>query len=289
MKRARRGFSLSELLVAVVLLGIVGGALTRLVVDQMRFFDNIQVSRGARSAARNSMNVVLSDLRMVQDSGGVTAIAGDNKSITVSVPYSFGVFCGTLGAISTVSMLPGDSAALAMSRYAGYGWRNRLTGRYTVVPSGTLAVPSATPTRCTGTGAGQAGIATISMNGRAGVIYDITPAILATTTLGVPVMFFQSITYSFQASGIYPGQFGLYRSVAGGVNEELMAPFASTARFRYYQTGDDTSRTTAPDLANIRGVAMVLVTEGARKPAGRTTVTQNKMMTSVFFKNTRAP
>ncbi|MEO5568590.1 MAG: prepilin-type N-terminal cleavage/methylation domain-containing protein [Gemmatimonadaceae bacterium] len=289
MKRARRGFSLAELLVAVVLLGIVGGALTRLVIDQMRFFDNIQVSRGARSAARNSMNVVLSDLRMVQDSGGVTAIGGDNKSITVNVPYSFGVFCGTLGAISTVSMLPGDSASLAMSRYAGYGWRSRTTGRYTVVPSGTLAGVSATPSRCTGTGVGQAGVATISMNGRSGVIYDITPAILSTTTLGVPVMFYQSITYSFLASGIYPGQFGLYRSVAGGVNEELMAPFASTARFRYYQTGDDTSRTTAPDLANIRGLALVLVTEGARKPAGRTTVTQNKMMTSVFFKNTRVP
>src|SRR3954464_5098566 len=92
--KARRGFSLAELLVAVVLLGIVGGALTRLVVDQMRFFDNVTVKRGTRSAARNSMNVMLAELRMVMDSGGVTAIAANNKSITVNVPYRFGMFCG---------------------------------------------------------------------------------------------------------------------------------------------------------------------------------------------------
>src|SRR4051812_15123096 len=151
--KARKGFSLAELLVAVVLLGVVGGALTRLVVDQMRFFDGVQVKRGARSAARNSMNVMLAELRMVQDSGGVTAIAADNKSITVNVPYQYGVFCGTASGVSTFSMLPIDSMTASMASIAGYGWRARVSGRYTIVPT-TAFVASATPTRCTGTGAG---------------------------------------------------------------------------------------------------------------------------------------
>jgi prepilin-type N-terminal cleavage/methylation domain-containing protein len=288
LPRRRRGFSLAELLVAVVLLGIVGGALTRLVVDQMRFFDKVQVSRGARSAARNSMNVMLAELRMVQDSGGVTDIGVDNKSVTVNVPYRFGMFCGTAGGISTVSMLPADSATLALASFAGYAWRGRLTGRYTVVATGTQPVVSSTPTRCTGTGVGEAGIATMTVNGRSGTIYDISPAIAATTTLGIPVFFYQSIKYSFEASSLYPGKIGLWRSVNGGAAEELMAPFATTARFRYYQAGDDTSRTTAPALSDIRGLALVLTTEGARKPAGSTGETQSKMMTSVFFKNVRA-
>jgi prepilin-type N-terminal cleavage/methylation domain-containing protein len=290
MKRRRSGFSLAEMLVAVVLLGVVGGALTRLVIDQMRFFDYIQVSRGARSAARNSMNVLLSDLRMVQDSGGITAVANDNKSITVNVPYSFGVFCGTSGGVSTVSMLPTDSATLAFARFAGYGWRNRTSGRYTIVSTNTLPVNSSTPTRCTGTGTGEAGIKTVTISGRSGLVLDITPAIASTTTLGVPVMFYQSITYSFAASTLYPGKIGLWRAVGnGGVTEELMAPFTSDARFRYYKAGDDTSRTTAPALSDIRGVAMVLTTEGSRTPAGQDAPSQSKMMTSVFFKNTRAP
>jgi prepilin-type N-terminal cleavage/methylation domain-containing protein len=285
-RKARPGFSLAELLVAVVLLGVVGGALTRLVVDQMRFFDNVQVTRGARSAARNSMNVMLSELRMVQDSGGVTNIAADNKSITVLVPYRFGTFCGNNGTTSTFSMLPIDSMTAAMSSMAGYGWRSRSTGRYTLVTT-TSWVNSGSPTLCTGTGTNQAGIATVSVNGRTGAVVDVSPAMPATTAQGSPVMFYQSVTYSFASSSLFPGKIGLFRAVNGGTAEELMAPFASTARFRYFVAGDDTSRTTAPALSDIRGVALVLTTEGQRKPAGRTTTTQEQMMTAVFFRNLR--
>ncbi|HET9425081.1 MAG TPA: prepilin-type N-terminal cleavage/methylation domain-containing protein [Gemmatimonadaceae bacterium] len=288
MKRRRSGFSLAEVLVATVLLGIIGGALTRLVVDQMRFFDTVQVSRGARSAARNSMNVMLSELRMVQDSGGITAVANDNKSVTVNVPYRFGVFCGNAGGATVVSMLPIDSMTLAMAQYAGYGWRSRTTGRYTMVPSTTAPVSSSSATQCTGTGATEAGIATITINGRPGAVMDITPTMASTTTLGSPVMFYQSITYSFAASSLYPGKVGLWRTVANGTSEELMAPFTANARFRYYQSGDDTSRTAAPALSNIRGLALVLHAEGARTPVGQSAATQAKMMTSVFFKNTRS-
>lgn len=286
--KARKGFSLAELLVAVVLLGIVGGALTRLVVDQMRFFDGVQVKRGARSAARNSMNVMLAELRMVQDSGGVTAIANDNKSITVNVPYRFGMFCGTSGGTSTLSMLPIDSMTGAMASMAGYAWRGRLSGRYTYVAT-TNATPSATPTRCTGSAAGEAGLATVSINGRTGQVLDVSPVIASTTTLGSAVFFYQSVTYSFAASTMFPGKVGLYRAVNGGTPEELMAPFASTARFRYFVSGDDTSRTTAPALSDIRGIAMALTTTGQRKPAGRTTDIESRMLTAVFFKNTRSP
>lgn len=289
MKRRRSGFSLAELLVAVALLGILAGALTRLVIDQMRFFDGVQVSRGARSAARNSMNVMLSELRMVQDSGGVTAINPNNKSITVNVPYRFGVFCGTSGGVSTVSMLPVDSATLAMAVYAGYGWRHRVSGRYTMVPTTTQPVPSTSPTRCTGTAAGEAGIATITVNGRAGQVLDIQPAMASTTTLGSAVHFYQSVTYTFSGSSMFPGKLGLWRTVGTGAAEELMAPFASTARFRYFQAGDDTSRRVAPDLALVRGIGLVLTAEGARRPAGRTTNTESRMVTAIFFKNTRAP
>jgi hypothetical protein len=232
------------------------------------------------------MNVMLAELRMVQDSGGITAVAADNKSITVNVPYRFGVFCGTSGGTSTVSMLPIDSMTLAMSSFAGYGWRGRVSGRYTIVPNATKA-NSGTPTRCTGTGAGEAGIATVNINGRTGQILDITPAIPATTAPGMAVFFYQSVTYSFAASTMFPGKIALWRSVNGGTAEELLGPFASTARFRYFATGDDTSRTDSPGLPLIRGIGLQLTTTGQRKPAGRTTDIENRMMTAIFFKNTR--
>ena len=287
MMRNRRGYSLAELLVAVVLLGILGGALSRLVVDQMRFFDNVQVARSARSAARNSMNVMLSELRMVQDSGGVTNIDPNNKSITVLVPYNFGVFCGTASGVSTVNMLPVDSIVLAEARYAGYGWRGT-DGRYRVTEETTAPTVPGTTARCTGTGTGEAGMSMVTINSRAGYIANLSSTLIPTTTaVGSPVMFLQKITYSFAASSMYPGKMGLWRSVQGGVTEELMAPFASTARFRYYQAGDDTSRTTPPAYSDIRGIAVVMTAEGGRKPAGRTNDTQSRMMTSIWFKNTR--
>jgi hypothetical protein len=101
-------------------------------------------------------------------------------------------------------------------------------------------------------------------------------------------MWFQTVTYSFKASTTFPGKVGLYRAVTGGVEEELMAPFATTARFRYYQAGDDLARDTPPALPDIRGLEMDLTTEGQRRPAGTTSYAQNKMVTSVFFKNVRA-
>jgi hypothetical protein len=257
-------------------------------VSQTRFHDREAALRSARSIARGATNVLMADLRMVQDSGGVTAINASNKSITINVPYRFGVLCGNAAGVSVVSMLPGDSASLAFAQYAGYGWRQRNTGRYRIVASnGTAPVASSNSTVCTTT----AGINTISITpgstARSGAIMDISPQIASTVGPGSPVMFYQTITYSFAASSLFPGQYGLWRSVSGGVTEELMAPFASTARFRYYTTTDDTSRTTAPSLDALRGVAIVLDANGSRTPAGRTTTTQAKMVTSVFFKNVR--
>lgn len=282
----RAGYSLPEVLVATVLLGILGGALTKLVIGQMRFFDNISANRGARSVARNSMNVLLSDLRMVQDQNGVTAAS--TSSITVRVPYRFGVFCGTNGAgtLSTVSMLPADSAVLALAQYAGYGWRSPTAFTYTVITTAAAPVAPADATVCTTT----ASIKTVTINGRSGAIYDISPAIAASTTRGTAVFFFQTITYSFAASTLYPGKIGLWRSQANGVTEELMAPFAASAGFKFYTTGADVSSTTVPSpLDNIVGLDIVLTAVGTRTPAGSTAPAQAKMVSSVFFKNVRTP
>ena len=286
-RSARPGFSLAEVLVATVLLGVIGGALTRMVVDQMRFFDNVSAVRGARSTARNAMNVLLSDLRMVQDQNGV--IAASTTSITLRVPFRFGVFCGNTGAVSTVSMLPTDSAVAAIARYAGYGWRTPSAATYTIVVgtdslSSTGPATSAAPALCTTT----AGVKTVTVNGRPGAIMDLTTIMPAATAVGSPVFFWQKITYSFAASGIYPGTTALWRSVQGGVTEELMAPFLSTSGFKFYLSGADASTTTVPaNLDNITGVDVVLNAVGTRTPAGKASPPRQTMVTAVFFKNVR--
>jgi hypothetical protein len=88
---------------------------------------------------------------------------------------------------------------------------------------------------------------------------------------------------------MFPGKLALWRQVANGVNEELMGPFASTAKFKFYQSGDDVSSSAVPAVANIRGVDLVLTAVSARKAAGQKAESQSRMVTSVFFKNVRTP
>jgi prepilin-type N-terminal cleavage/methylation domain-containing protein len=283
--RRRSGFSLAEALVAMVILGVISAALTRMVVEQMRFFDNAQSVRSARSAARNSMQVMLSDLRMVEaDSAGVRSAT--TSSITVRVPYRQGIVCGTAASKTTVSMVPVDSEVGSMAVYAGYAYRPRgSTGLYNYPSGATTVTASSQPTVCTTT----AGIKTISMNGRTGEIFDLTPVITmdaSANVVGIAVFFYQTVTYSFAASTLYPGYYGLWRTVAGGTTEELMAPFKSTSGFMFYTAGADASTSAVPSpLSNITGVDVVLYAVGSRTPAGRTTPPEQKMITSVFFKN----
>src|SRR3712207_7578478 len=94
---ARRGLTLAEVMIALLLLGIIGTVFTRLLVAQGRFFNTQFAQRSARGAARAPMNLVLSELRMVQDQGGLDNAAADGKRIRLKVPYRFGIVCGTAG------------------------------------------------------------------------------------------------------------------------------------------------------------------------------------------------
>ena len=291
--RNRRGFSLAEILVALVILGIVGAAMTRVLVNQNRYFDKQTNMRVARSIARNSMNILLADLRMVQDSGGVDSVSSDFKAMRVLVPYRFGLVCYASGSNTTVSMLPVDSATGAMSRYKGFAYRNT-AGRYTYVyptnpTSGDAPQPAATPANCTGNGAGQAQINTVSLSGRTGNIYDLKSPGPSGATPPAPMFFFQRVTYVFKTSSAYPTKLGLWRIVDGdSAAEELMAPFDTSAGFRYYLQGTEGAETTVPALANIRGVDVLLYSVSPRGTSNQINSSPSKMVTSVFFKNVRS-
>lgn len=289
--RNRRAFTLHEMVISMAIVGIIGAAFTKTLVSQTRFHDREAALRSARSIARGASNVLLADMRMVQDSGGVDSVTADGKLIRILVPYRVGLVCTAVGTKTTVSMLPIDSSTTAYSVYQGFAWRTA-TGRYTYVlpanPTTTdIPVAAATPADCTGDGAGQAQIRTVSTNGRAGEVLDLPTAASSGATQGAPVFFFQRITYSFRTSASYPSRLGLWRNVDGGVNEEIMAPFDTSSRFRFYQPGDDTSRVAPPTVPNIRGLDLVLTAISPRASAISPT-TSARVVTSVFFKNVRA-
>jgi prepilin-type N-terminal cleavage/methylation domain-containing protein len=293
LRRDRRGFTMNEMLIAMVILGVIGIAFTKMLTVQTRFMKDTANRRAATSVSRTAMNVLLADLRMVQDSGGIDSAASNGRFIRLRVPYRFGLVCGSTGTVTTVSMLPIDSGSISMATYGGYAYRVASSKRYVVVtpadPTGAdIFVNSASTPKCTGNGAGQARISTVSLNGRTGAVIDVKPP-SAAAAQGTAVFFWQRVSYSFATSTAYPGKMGLWRQVEGQSREEIMGPFGSGTRFRFYTdtVTPDTSRRTVPNLANIRGIELVL--PGQSPTAAGASLRTSRLQTAIFFKNTRSP
>ena len=264
----RRGFTLIELLTALTIFGIIAGALTGLIISQSRFFSQQDAMREARSTSRAALNMILSDLRMVEVIGGVEAAAP--QSITVRVPYVFGIVCSSGAGTTVASLLP--SAMTATAQFSGYAWRSA-GGGYTYVTGASMT--------STGSCAAQS-ITTVS----GGQVVTLLPDAPGAVT-GTPVFLFQRIRYSFAASVALPGQLGLWRTIlATAETEELVAPFQSSAAFRFYVLDNPTAQSAVPaQLSDIRGLELVLNSASASPPAGRDTTHKFKLTAAVFFKN----
>jgi prepilin-type N-terminal cleavage/methylation domain-containing protein len=300
-RHARRAFTLAEILIAITILGIVGASLVRLIIVQSRFSEQRLALRTARTVSRNAMNIMLTDLRMVQDSGGLIAAAAN--SVTVRVPISFGLLCAG-GAAPTLSLLPADSAMTALGQYGGWAYRDSATGRYTYKDAGTIGpfngLTTGTSTVCTDSVAGP-GILPLTANGRTTRVITLADAPTGTPNPGWPVFVYQQITYKFDSSSSYAGRIGLYRKVKTGtttsITDEIIAPFDTSAKFRFYVLNADTAQSGVPGapsptsstLATVRGLQLVLTGASPRVPQGSSQPKQAGLVTGVFFKNRRDP
>lgn len=270
----RRGFSLAELMVALVVAGIIGVALTRLLINQSRFVASQDGYMRARAAARAGFNVTVSELRMVTY-GGVLAARSD--SITVRVPYAFGVLCRQpSGGLQAIALFPTDSANAAAATFSGWAWRDTLAvWRYI---SGTAVSAGASSDCFIATDSAIAAVP----NGR----YIRVAPIAGVTQPGAPAYLYQQVTYRLANSVEIPGRRALWRRVGSGTAEELVAPFDSASSFRFLVGSSLRPQTAVPaSLDSIKGVRLRLVGESEERPEGRTAVTQFDLTTDIVFMN----
>src|SRR5690242_17015990 len=168
--RLRHGFTLVEMVITLTILGIISAALIKLLRVQARFSESQMALRSARTVSRNAMNIMLTDLRMVQDKGGLLAASPD--SVTVRIPVAFGLLCSTVGG-TTISLLPVDSAMTAMGMYAGFAIRDDASGEYTytdaAVPAPINNLVNGVATLCT-----SAGITAVTYGTRTSRIVTLT-------------------------------------------------------------------------------------------------------------------
>ena len=269
MRANRRGLSLVELLIAVVLLGIVGAGITRMLQSQMRYFSRTNNAQEARAVTRNALNLMRAELRMVEPRGVVAASA---DSLTVRLPYATGLNC----AASTGTFAAIDSLTRATAVFAGYAWKDTLSSAvYTYVASGTAPVVGLSAS-CT-----AAGLAVIP-GGR----QLILSAAIPTTVIGAPLLLYQTVTYSFATSTLVPGRRALWRRVTGGATEEIAVPFDAATKFRFYTIGGTTAADAVPSpLTNMAGVEMVLVGASERSSPGTNAPETQATRVAIFFRN----
>jgi len=278
---SRRGLSIAELIVGMVILAIVGMSLSRVLVSQARYFSHQKASNLARNVSRGPLNRVVSDLRMVEAEGGV--LAATTTSVTVRVPYAMGVVCLTSGSplATEVSLLPVDSVMYNAPGFYGYGWRDNLTGAFAYVEAGAAVGPVVVTGACTSNQ-----ITTVTN----GIRVSLTPGLPAGATLGTPILLFRRIRYEFLPSVLVPGSTGLFRTViyqnGSTTSEELAAPFASTASFAFFTIESQTAQTSPPaDLTTLRGFELHFDGMSERTPSGKTVRATAPFTTAVFFRN----
>ena len=275
---ARRGFTLAELLVGMVALGIIGAALSRLFLSQSRFYDREAQLRRARFVSRTAINAALSDLRMVEATGGV--VSATPTQVTVRVPYAIGIVCASTPAQTTLSLWPVDSTVYATASYSGYAWRDSV-GTVTYVEGATSLV-TASASFCA-----AANVAVLP-KGRVVLVQPPLPTTIPlVTAVGTPVFLLQRMTYGFKPSVALPGRTALWRTILGtGQTDELVAPFDSGARFRFFIVGSDTAQDAVPNpVTNIRGLELNLLSQSDRAPQAMATPRLAQTVTAVFFNN----
>jgi len=272
----RRGFALAELLVALVIAGIIGAALARMTISQARFIATQDGMMQARGSARAALNVMSEELRLVGDSG---LVAATTDSIVVRVPFATGVACWNSFTATVVSLLPADSASFASAVPDGWSWRDsagtwHFSEPVTVTTSGTFALCASASTP----------VAVLSAPGWAATVAYLSPRAVS-ATVGTPIALYQKIVYRFAASAAVPGRTALWRT-AGGVREELVAPFDTSSKFTFL-VGDSLgySATVPAQLNTVRGLRVILKGESRETPQGRTQPVEFDLTTDLLFRN----
>jgi len=268
------GMMLVELLVTLVILGLVGAAITGLFFTQSRFFGTQDAKREARSASRSAVNVMLSELRMVEAIGGL--VSAEEQSVSLRVPYALGVVCSASSTEIVASLFPTDNVGAADGlSSAGYAWRDD-SGVYHYR---TASAGAASAAACTG-----AGIAIVP-NGQA---VKLEPGD-ASAPSGAPLFLYRRITYDFRPVAGVPGNVELWRKEEGSsvVEEPIGGPFdGASSRFRYFVLdGAEPEDVPPANPAEIRGLEFVLDGRSERPAPGGGETHSAKYATAVFFHN----
>lgn len=122
-RRRRRGMTLIEIMISLVLLGIVSGVIMRVIMRQQRFYQGVNQIMTQRSQLRQATSILPVDLRSLS-SVGDDIIAATDSSIEFMVNVGTGAVCSVID--NKQVALPPDTLASGqdITDWFGYGRPN---------------------------------------------------------------------------------------------------------------------------------------------------------------------
>jgi prepilin-type N-terminal cleavage/methylation domain-containing protein len=271
--RNREGFSLTELLIATVVVAVLGSALTQMLIRNSRYVSRLETMMSARQAARAAMTVVAVNLRMVTGGGLVEATP---KRVRVRVPYAWGIACLTAGGTTTVSLLPTDSMIYAAAPADGLEWWDAGVPAYQTISP--VTVSTADATLCA-----PEGIQLVPGGRYISVLTMVAPP----PTPGSVSYLYREIVYEFTASIAMPGRIGLYNKLPlQATSEEILVPFDTSAGFRFLVGSALTPQDNPPaDLTTVRGLELKFVGASDVAPQGGSEPQTFDLRSKILFIN----
>ena len=108
--RTRAGFTLTELMIVVVLVGLIGSMLTTLLMRQQSFHRAVASVADARARMRDVATIVPTDMRSISTVGG-DVLALSDTSIQFRAFVGASVLCSYVGGSPTIIELPPKTLA----------------------------------------------------------------------------------------------------------------------------------------------------------------------------------
>lgn len=149
----RRGFTLAELLISLVLGALIIGVVLQFVTGQARLTSMQSGREEVQQNARGALEMVASDLRGAISAG---VEVGDDDAIEILLPRRWGVVCSQAGSTATTVVFPdipgqpmpmGADAGLLFQPLGTNNWLPALPTRATVVDSASVVVTAACAAR----------------------------------------------------------------------------------------------------------------------------------------------
>lgn len=244
-----RGFTLVEMLIAIIITGILAAGVVSLLMSQNEFYGTTDDLVFAEQSLRGAADLVSFEARMTSP-GDLAAIGtADADEVTLAMDELEGVVCH-------VDAGTGQVFFYAYERNLN---ANLLSGRRVAfldpLYSGTYTRQNYDPSLTEATGTGDVVATTCALNGGPAVTLDNFDRFYEVSSWGggtLPadraiIRIYGTVHYEFKASGFGTG-LGLYRN-----DQELASPFEAGAGFSYVM--DDGSVTGNPaTLSDVRRI-----------------------------------